>query len=72
MKKTSNKHITFFKIDFARKNRRATGELCRCGTPAVWCDGFDCPIEIDEMDVEAAAEQAEFTRMLDMAREFGY
>ncbi len=57
-------------MDLTRKNKRATGKLCRCGTPVVWCDGLDCPPEMEEMDIEESAEQAEFARALDKAREF--
>ncbi len=70
MKQTTNKHTAFFKMDLTRKNKRATGKLCRCGTPVVWCDGLDCPPEMEEMDIEESAEQAEFARALDKAREF--
>lgn len=71
MKQTpgKTKHFVHFKIELTHKSDRATHALCRCGTPLIWCTGSDCEPEIN---IEDAAEQAEFARALDKAREFGH
>jgi len=68
-KKTATKNITFFKIESARKSRRETARLCRCGTPEVWCLGIECFPDF-ELDAEEARAQAERAAAFNAGRDF--